>query len=83
VNSRLYLTKPLGVGILTTAQKKKMLRAEHRNLARDTMCELNSIGEKFAKINGVVAMTDVTGFGLLGHLCEMCEGSELGARIVF
>ena len=79
--NQLYLTKPLGVGILTTAQKQKKLRSEHQNLARNTMCELNSIGEDLAKIEGVTAMTDVTGFGLLGHLCEMCEGSELSARI--
>jgi selenide,water dikinase len=81
--NQLYLTKPLGVGILTTAQKQKKLRSEHRHLARDTMCELNSIGEDLAKIEGVTAMTDVTGFGLLGHLCELCEGSKLGARIFF
>ncbi len=81
--NRLYLTKPLGVGILTTAQKQKKLRPEHQDLARDMMCELNSIGEELAKIEGVMAMTDVTGFGLLGHLCEMCEGSNLSARIFF
>jgi selenide,water dikinase len=81
--NRLYLTKPLGVGILATAQKQKKLRPEHQNLARDTMCELNSIGEELAEIEGVMAMTDVTGFGLLGHLCEMCEGSKLSARISF
>ena len=81
--NQLYLSKPLGVGILTTAQKQKKLRSEHRDLARDTMCELNSIGEDLAKIEGVMAMTDVTGFGLLGHLCEMCEGSQLNARISF
>lgn len=81
--NQLYLTKPLGVGILTTAQKGKKMRPEHQNLARDMMCELNSIGEEFAKIEGVMAMTDVTGFGLLGHLCEICEGSKLNARIFF
>lgn len=79
----LYLTKPLGIGILTTAEKKQLLRPEHRNLARDAMCELNNIGIALGRIDGVTAMTDVTGFGLLGHLCEMCEGSELCARIDF
>ncbi|WP_308911260.1 selenide, water dikinase SelD [Pseudokordiimonas caeni] len=79
----LYLTKPLGVGILTTAQKQKKLRAEHATLARDTMCILNSIGSELARIDGVNAMTDVTGFGLLGHLAEMAEGSGLTAEIDF
>jgi len=81
--NRLYLTKPLGIGILTTAQKKKKLRPEHEHIARDAMCELNSIGTELARIGGVTAITDVTGFGLLGHLTEMCEGSQLGARIYF
>ena len=80
---RLYLTKPLGVGILTTAQKKEKLRPEHATLARDNMVVLNKIGETFAKLDGVRAMTDVTGFGLLGHLSEMCEASKLSARIAF
>ncbi len=79
--NRLYLTKPLGIGILTTAEKKKMLKPEHRHVARDAMCELNSIGTELSKIEGVTAMTDVTGFGLLGHLSEMCAGSGLAARL--
>lgn len=79
----LYLTKPLGIGILTTAQKKKKLRPEHRHIARDAMCELNTVGAELGKIEGVTAMTDVTGFGLLGHLSEMCEGSKLSARVHF
>lgn len=81
--NRLYLTKPLGIGILTTAEKKKKLRPEHRHIARDAMCELNTIGAVLSAIEGVTAMTDVTGFGLLGHLSEMCEGSRLRARIFF
>ena len=76
---RLYLTKPLGVGILTTAEKQKKLRPEHATIARDTMVQLNRIGADIAKLNGINAMTDVTGFGLLGHLLEMCEGSGLNA----
>ncbi len=79
----LFLSKPLGIGILTTAQKQKKLRPEHRHVATDAMCELNDIGPKLARIDGVTAMTDVTGFGLLGHLSEMCEGSGLRARIHF
>lgn len=80
---RLYLTKPLGIGILTTAEKKSLLRAEHRSLARDWMCVLNRAGASFGLLAGVNAMTDVTGFGLLGHLIEMAEGSGLSARLNF
>ncbi|GAB3278778.1 selenide, water dikinase SelD [Parahaliea aestuarii] len=78
---RLYLSKPLGVGILTTAQKQKKLRPEHQFLARDVMCTLNSVGAELAQVAGVEAMTDVTGFGLLGHLLEVCEGSGVNAVI--
>ena len=77
----LYLTKPLGIGILTTAEKKKLLKPEHQTIARDAMCTLNKPGEAFARLSGVSAMTDVTGFGLLGHLLEMCEGSGLQAVV--
>jgi len=77
----LYLTKPLGVGILTTAQKQKKLKPEHETLARDVMCQLNKIGADLADVSSVTAMTDVTGFGLMGHLIEMCEGSGLSAAI--
>lgn len=79
----LLLTKPLGVGILTTAQKKGILLDEHVQVAPDLMCQLNSPGYELAKIPGVKAMTDVTGFGLLGHLTEMCEGSNLSAKIEY
>ncbi len=79
----LFLTKPLGVGILTTAQKKGILRTEHSTLARDSMIRLNSIGIALAELDFVHAMTDVTGFGLAGHLIEMCEGSKVDAIIDF
>lgn len=78
---RLYLTKPLGVGILTTAQKQKKLQPEHATLARDNMVQLNRMGADIAKLDGINAMTDVTGFGLLGHLLEMCEGSGVNAEL--
>lgn len=80
---KLYLTKPLGVGILSTAQKKKIIKAEHAHIAPDSMCQLNHIGSQLAQLDGVTAMTDVTGFGLGGHLREMCEGSQLQAEIYF
>ncbi len=78
---QLYLTKPLGIGILTTAQKQKLLRPEHSSLALDWMCRLNAIGAPLAQLEAVSAITDVTGFGLLGHLLEICEGSGLGAQV--
>ena len=78
---RLYLTKPLGIGILTTAEKKSKLRPQDVGVARDWMCTLNTPGSRFGKLAGVAAMTDVTGFGLLGHLVEMAEGSGLTAQI--
>lgn len=79
---QLFLTKPLGIGILTTAEKKGLLRPEHQMLAAEVMCQLNSVGAEFAKLAGVSAMTDVTGFGLLGHLNEICQGSGLRAEVV-
>lgn len=78
---KLYLTKPLGIGVLTTAEKKSKLLDEHKGLARDWMCKLNTPGATFANLPSVKAMTDVTGFGLMGHLSEICEGSNLSAKI--
>ena len=78
---RLYMTKLLGIGILTTAEKKGKLKPEHQGLATAAMCQMNSIGSQFSLVDGVTAMTDVTGFGLLGHLIEICEGSNLSAVI--
>ena len=83
VGCRLYLTKALGVGILSTAQKKGLLLAEDAALALQSMTTLNKLGEIFGKVEFVNAMTDVTGFGLLGHLAEMCEGSGLSAVIEY
>lgn len=79
----LFLTKPLGVGILTTAEKKQILKDEHKGIAARQMMQLNKVGEQLGKMDGVTAMTDVTGFGLLGHLIEMAEGSGLTAEIQF
>lgn len=80
---KLFLTKKLGVGILTTAQKKEKLLPDHEFLARDSMIQLNKIGSTFGKLPYIHAMTDVTGFGLLGHLTEMCAASQLSAEINF
>ena len=80
---KLYLTKKIGVGILTTAQKKEKLLPEHEFMARDSMIQLNKIGFQFGQLPYIHAMTDVTGFGLLGHLSEMCAASNLSATIDF
>lgn len=79
----LFLTKPLGVGILSTAQKRGLLRPEHLPVMIGQMSSLNKAGEELGKIKGVTAMTDVTGFGLLGHLIEMAEGSGVSAEIFY
>jgi len=79
----IFLTKPLGVGILSTAQKRGLLKEEHLQMMIEQMTTINKIGESLGKIKGVTAMTDVTGFGLFGHLIEMAEGSGLSAEIYY
>jgi selenide,water dikinase len=79
----IFLTKPLGVGILSTAQKRGLLKEEHLVLMIEQMTKLNKIGEELGKIKEVTALTDVTGFGLLGHIIEMAEGSGLSAEIFY
>lgn len=83
VGCKLFLTKPLGIGVLTTAEKKSLLKPEHQGLATEVMCRMNIAGASFANIDGVKAMTDVTGFGLLGHLSEMCQGAGVQAQICY
>jgi selenide,water dikinase len=77
----LILTKPLGVGIMATAQKRGLLTEEDLNFLVKQLTTINKAGEALGKIKEVHAMTDVTGFGLLGHLTEMMEGSNLSATI--
>jgi selenide, water dikinase len=79
----IYLTKKLGVGILATAEKKGLLREDHKGLAAEQMVRLNKLGEQLGKLKYVTAMTDVTGFGLLGHLIEMAEGAGLTAELEY
>lgn len=80
---RIYLTKPLGIGMISTAEKKGLARPEHLSKARDLMLTPNTAGSLLATLPYVTAMTDVTGFGLAGHLLEMCEGSGIDAVIDF
>ena len=79
----LFLTKPLGIGILTTAQKQDKIAEGDIEPAVEAMCVLNKIGAKISALEGVTAITDVTGFGLLGHLGEICEGSGISAVVRF
>jgi selenide, water dikinase len=79
----IFLTKPIGVGILATAQKRSLLKTAHLQGFMQQLVRLNKIGESLGKIKGVSAMTDVTGFGLLGHLIEMAEASDLSAELYY
>ncbi|MGI9191386.1 MAG: selenide, water dikinase SelD [Chitinophagaceae bacterium] len=79
--AKLFLTKPLGIGILSTAQKQKKLLPEHDMLGPNIMLQLNKAGEQFGTLPYVQAMTDVTGFGLMGHLREMCLASNASAHV--
>lgn len=79
----LYLTKPLGVGILSTAQKRGIVSPEDLAIAVKQMSTLNQLGEKLGPLAYVKSLTDVTGFGLMGHLVEMCDGSGVSAQLYF
>lgn len=79
----IFLTKPIGVGILSTAQKRGVLSADASDTMIQQMSQLNNIGQQLGLIPGVTAMTDVTGFGLLGHLIEMTTGANLSAELYY
>ncbi|MFA5232900.1 MAG: selenide, water dikinase SelD [Sulfurimonas sp.] len=79
----IFLTKPIGIGILTTAQKQKKIEEGDIDVAIEAMTTLNKMGAAFASLKSVVTMTDITGFGLLGHLSEVCEASEISANVWF
>jgi selenide,water dikinase len=79
----IFLTKPLGVGVLSTALKRGFLSGEHYKVLIKQMTTLNKTGEVLGKSDGIHAMTDVTGFGLLGHLVEMAEGSGISAELSY
>ena len=82
-NDSLILGKPLGVGILSAALKKgKLSEAGYREMVKWTT-KLNTPGQALADMEKVHALTDVTGFGLAGHLLEICRGSKLGAEVHF
>jgi selenide,water dikinase len=79
----LFLTKRIGVGLLATAIKRGVLQPDHYSPLLRQMTTLNSIGKVLGELGSVHAMTDVTGFGLLGHSIEMAEGSGLSAEISY
>ena len=79
----LFLTKPIGVGILSTAQKRGQIAPEHVQVMIDNMTKLNKIGADLGSMSSVNAVTDVTGFGLLGHAIEMAEGSGLSLELYY
>lgn len=79
----LFITKPIGIGLVTSAEKYKIATEADKKEALDLMISLNRPGEYLSKIEGVNSMTDITGFGLMGHCLEMAEGSGLCAKIEF
>ena len=79
----IFITQPIGIGILATAQKRKVITEDDVTFLLSELSSLNSIGEAVGSIGEVSAMTDITGFGLAGHLLEMAEGSGLSAVLEY
>ena len=80
---KLFLTKPIGTGIITTAIKKGIASEESIKLVTEIMTNLNNKSRDFSIKNKASAITDITGFGLLGHLYEMIKNTNLSAKIKF
>jgi selenide,water dikinase len=80
VGDLLFLTKPLGVGVVTTAQKKKLVAPQDLEVAKQSMLALNNIGQQLGQLSYVHALTDVTGFGLAGHLLDVMPGPPSSGR---
>ena len=79
----IFLLKPIGTGVLSTAIKLNIIDEATENLAITYMSKINSLGYEIGKLDYVNAVTDITGFGLLGHIIEICEGSNLNADVRF
>ena len=75
----LILTKPIGIGVYSTALKREVIEEQDEEILYQNLTRLNSIGQELGEIDGIHAMTDVTGFGLAGHTIEMAENSGLSA----
>lgn len=82
IGDSIFITKPLGLGVLSSAIKRELINEADYNLFIDWSTKLNSIGADLSNITGVNALTDITGFGFLGHLSEMAQASKLSAKIV-
>lgn len=80
-NDLIFMTKAIGTGILSSALKRNLLGLSEEKSMIESMCQLNKIGSELGKIVEVTAMTDITGFGLLGHLTEMTDKKRLSATI--
>jgi selenide, water dikinase len=78
---RLFLSKPLGTGVITTALKQEVASAEHVQAATESMLNLNRFAAQAAAVAGAKGVTDITGFGLLGHASEMAAASGVRLRI--
>lgn len=78
---RLILTKPLGTGILATAVKRKLATSAETELLTQTMAQLNRIASELAVRFNCTALTDVTGFGLVGHALEICDASKVSLKL--
>lgn len=79
----IYTTKPIGTGVLCTALKRGQLEEAYYHTLVQQMETLNSIGSSLAAISGVTSMTDITGFGLIGHLLEMMESASVFASVEY
>ncbi|GAB5540059.1 MAG: selenide, water dikinase SelD [Salibacteraceae bacterium] len=79
----LYLTKPIGSGMAAAGLKRDLIEQKEFTEVLEVMLKLNDVGAALGRMAGVTAMTDVTGFGLLGHLIEMCEASKTSAQLDF
>lgn len=79
----LFITKPLGTGMTATAIKRNLADENTENQLILIASQLNKIGEKLGELKGVNAITDITGFGLYGHLLELCRGADLSSELYF
>jgi selenide, water dikinase len=79
----LFITKPLGLGLITTAHKRGVVLQQDYDTALSYMCTINKVGQVLGTLLGVSALTDVTGFGMVGHLLEMCDSKRLSAALDF
>jgi selenide,water dikinase len=81
--NQLFLTKPIGTGMAAAGLKRGVINEKHLQETLEVMLKLNDVGTRLGKLNSVTAITDITGFGLLGHLIELCEASGVKAKLDF